>query len=132
MSLAFVNLHGEPIDQVRMAAMAADGVQVKRRKRAASDDKSMHKGWRVTGIPPGAMEAAIESHARLVKLAAEAGGKPIKPFDRDAWLMKTRRVPIRSKPYELEQAAKDCKALAEKCGWTHIQIVEIKKVVQPT
>lgn len=119
MSLTFVNIHGEQITTARIASMKAFGASQERRKRAAAkaDSVATHKGWRVTGIPPGALEDAMASHQRVLELAAKAGGKPIEPFCRDTWLRKQRRVAVRSKPYSIEQAANDCRDLAIKLGW---------------
>ncbi|MDH0899655.1 hypothetical protein N5C12_09855 [Comamonas aquatica] len=129
MSLTFVNVFGEQITAARMAEMRHIGAEQERRKRAAikADSAMAHKGWRVTGIPPGALEDAMASHQRVLELAAKAGGKPIEPFCRDTWLRKQRRVAVRSKPYSIEQAANDCRDLAIKSGWIEVRVTEIKK-----
>ncbi|WP_233210033.1 hypothetical protein [Comamonas sp. 26] len=64
MSLTFVNHNGDPISQTRMAAMRAQGMELERQKRLASkgDTVSVHKGWRVSGIPPGKLEEAKAAH----------------------------------------------------------------------
>lgn len=129
MSLTFVNIHGKKITAARMASMKEIGAEQERRKRAAAKAEAIavHKGWRVTGIPPGALEEAIASHQRVAELAAAAGGKAIEPFSREAWLRKQRRVAVRSKPYSIKQAANDCKELAIKSGWIEVRVTEIKK-----
>ena len=112
-----------------MASMRNEGAEQERRKRAAAkaDAIALHKGWRVTGIPPSTLEDAMASHERVRELAAKAGGKPIEPFNQETWLRKQRRVAVRSKPYSLEQAAHDCRDLAIKCGWIDVRVNEIKK-----
>lgn len=82
-----------------------------------------HKGWRVIGIPPGELKAATESHARAIAKNAEAGGQPLKAFDPVAWAQSYRKVAVRTKAYEIPSAADECKALAERCGWTHVEVV---------
>lgn len=124
MPLEFVNYQGTRLpDQV---ALKKRGVP---RKTTKPEEKSFHKGWRVTGIPPGALDEAMSDHKRVSDMATKAGGKEIKPFDSALWIQNHRGKPVRSKPYELECAAKECAELAEKCGWTRIQVLEVKKVV---
>jgi hypothetical protein len=41
--------------------------------------------------------------------------------------MNTRRKPVRAKPYELREAAELCKQMAEKAGWEHVVLSEVKK-----
>lgn len=131
MSLTFVNHNGEAISPARMAAMRAQGMQLERQKRLASkaDPVSVHKGWRVSGIPPGKLEEAKQTHERICQMAQKAGGKPPEPFDETAWLRAAKRTAVRSKPYPLQEAALLCKELAIKTGWLDVQLQEIKKVV---
>lgn len=114
-----------------MAAMRAEALEQERQKRVAAkaDQVSAHKGWRVTGIPPEALAKAKEEHTRLQTMARKAGGKPIEDFDELTWLRKDKRSAVRSKPYSLEEAAQQCKALAIKVGWVEVQILEVKKIV---
>ena len=62
-------------------------------------------------------------------MAQKAGGKPPEPFDETAWLRTAKRTAVRSKPYILQEAALQCKALAAKAGWLELQLQEIKKEV---
>lgn len=100
-----------------------------RPKKAKKDEQSYHNGWRVQGIPPGKLEEARASHQRLVDMARSAGGKEIKPWNEEHYLMNAKSVPVRRKPFEIPAAAADCKALAERMGWLRVEIVELKKVV---
>ncbi len=63
MSLTFVNHNGDPITDSRMAAMRAQEMELERQRRLAAkaDPVSVHKGWRVSGIKPGLLQA----HERL-------------------------------------------------------------------
>lgn len=131
MSLTFVNHNGDPITDSRMAAMRAQGMELERQRRLAAkaDAVSVHKGWRVSGIKPGALEEAKQAHERLCHMAQKAGGKPPAPFDETAWLRTAKRTAVRSKPYLLQEAAQLCKELAIKTGGLEVQIQEIKKTV---
>jgi hypothetical protein len=131
MSLTFVNHNGDPISSSRMEAMRVQGQGQERQRRLAAkaDTVSVHKGWRVTGIPAGKLEEAKQAHEQLRLMAQKAGGKLPEPFDETAWRRNAKRAAVRSKPYNLEEAALQCKGLAEKAGWIEVQIQEIKKVV---
>lgn len=125
MALTFVNLHGDVLP---------DPVALKQYKKATprqkQEDKSFHKGWKVIGIPPGALEAARDDNRRVAEMAAKAGGKEIKQFDEANWLQNHRGKAVRSKPYELESSAKECAAMAERAGWLRVRIEEIKRDIR--
>lgn len=124
MPLEFVNYQGDKLpDPVALKKYAA-------RKVVKPEEKSFHKGWKVVGVPPGALEEAREAHHRLQDMAAKAGGKEIKPFDPAAYLQNHKGKAVRSKPYEIESSAKDCAALAEKNGWTRVRIEEVKRDIR--
>jgi len=99
-------------------------------KKAKAEEKSYHNGWRVQGIPPGQLQEAREARERLVRMAEKSGGREIKRWDEAHYLMNAKRKPVRSKPFEIPQAAQECKALAEKSGWLRVEIVELKKEVR--
>lgn len=130
MPLEFVNVEGARITDAQIKARKQSARTDASRRKKTADDKSFHKGWRVTGIPPGALDAARAARIRLCEMAAKAGGKQIKPFDEAAWLQKHKGKAVRAKPYELEQAARDCAALAAKAGWLRVQINEVKRDVR--
>lgn len=128
MPLEFVNVRGELISNAQITLRKAEAHQeASRKKRAAPDLKAFHKGWKVTGIPPGALEEARDGHRRVVEMAARSGGKEIKPLDEANWIQNHRGKAVRAKPYETRSAADDCAALAEKCGWTRVRIEEVKR-----
>jgi hypothetical protein len=117
--MTYVNFRGEEIGLIDHG----------RAPKPKKDEESYHNGWRVQGIPPGELEAARESREKLDADARRAGREP-QPWDEGAWLMNARRKPVRSKPYSIEAAARDCKALAERSGWLRVEIVELKKEVR--
>jgi len=122
MALTFVNVNGDVLP---------DPVALKKEQKTAPkpkpEEKSFHKGWRVMGIPPGALAEARDAHKRLQDMAAKAGGREIKPFDEQNWIQNHRGKAVRSKPYEIESSAVECAALAEKVGWLRVRIEEIKR-----
>ncbi|WP_159918017.1 hypothetical protein [Pantoea sp. 18069] len=59
MPLDFVNYRGEAVSTIAPP-------QQKNRPKAA--DESFHKGWRVTGVPPGALEEARATHLKKSRL----------------------------------------------------------------
>lgn len=130
MPLEFTNLHGHVISAESLDRRKADAKsEAARKKRATPDMKAFHKGWKVTGIPPGELEAARDDNRRVAEMAARSGGAEIKPFDEANWLQNHRGKAVRAKPYEVRSAADDCAALAEKCGWLRVRIEEVKREV---
>jgi hypothetical protein len=128
--LTFVNFRGERV------STAATQKPYRPKKAEATE---FHKGWLVQGIPPGALEQAEHDHPRLIadaiawneRIQKEKGlGKARQvpgPWDADVWLNAAKRVPVRRKPYEVPDAAQQCKVLAEKAGWLRVEVIEIKK-----
>jgi len=128
--LRFVNIHGERVSTEPL----------KQAKRAArAQPESYHNGWRVVGIPPGALEEAERQHPITVaeirswneRVANEKGlgkAKPVPgPWDAERWLSDAKKRPVRSKPYEIPEAAKLCAEMASKAGWLRVEVVELKK-----
>lgn len=116
MTLAFVNINGQPVNVQAMAPKKVSKLQ----------PASFHRGWRVVGVPPGELEEARAAHIAMQE-QRKAAGKEVKPWDEAQWLMNARKKPVRSKPYEVEAAARDCRMLAERAGWLALQLVEVKK-----
>ena len=126
MSLQFVNLHGDAITASKIDAMRTAGIEMEKARRAAARHTDpTHKGWRVVGIPPGLLEAAKAEHKSIVEKAREAGLPGDKPFDEGEWLRKQRRQAVRSKPYVLHEAARQCADLANKQGWLEVRVNEL-------
>jgi hypothetical protein len=59
------------------------------------------------------------------------GQKEPKPWDEATWRSKTKLRPVRSKPYELRDAAMQCADLARKAGWLDVVVLEVAKSKQP-
>ena len=105
-------------------------------KREQREEKSFFKGWRVEGFKPGQIaqsqkcrDEEIARFDREREKDPSGTGKRPKPFDLNHYIVNTRRTPLRAKPYELREAAELCKRMAEKDGWEHVVLVEIKKVL---
>ena len=136
MSINYI-VNGQPVSE---AALLASAPKASRPKAERPDQ--YHKGWRVMGHRPGAVDAACEA-ARIAFDAWEAltpteqaakiakGSRAPKPWDLKAWLEKAKRKPVRSKPYSLKSAAEMCAEMARKEGWTHVEAVEISKGEMP-
>lgn len=41
--------------------------------------------------------------------------------------MNAKLKPVRSRPYGIPDAAKQCAEMAEKAGWLRVQVVELKQ-----
>lgn len=121
MAIQFVNIHGQVLP---------DPVALKQYSKAAPrpkpEEKSFHKGWRVTGIPPGALEEARAEALRLGRIE-EQNGRAAKEFNEANWLQNHRGKAVRSKPYEIKDSADECATLAEKAGWLRVRVEEIKR-----
>lgn len=108
-----------------------DAPKVKR--PPADTSQKFHKGFRVEGHPPGAMEEAQKvAVADLLQWdrAAEQGqafGKRPKEWNEQNWRMTHKKRPVRAKPYEVPEAAKLCADMATKSGWLDVVVTEIKR-----
>lgn len=128
MSLTFVNLNGEAVNTRAQPSKA---------KSRNQGPEEFHKGFRVVGIAPGAYEAAERDRQRDIESATaykKAGGlikipPPLAPYS--VWANGAKPTPIRPKPYEILEAAQQCKELAEKAGWDRVRVVELKREKQP-
>lgn len=112
-----------------------------KRKAKPPNMDGYHKGWRVEGHPPGAVEFAEQQRQKEIARwnamgqseqghARSRGEREPKPWDREKWLRETKKRAVRSKPYELPQAAQECKQMAEKAGWICVTVSEVKREVQ--
>jgi hypothetical protein len=112
-----------PIDCVNIHGSRVSTTPVKTAKRPKREKpESYHNGWRVVGIPPGTLEAA-----RAEFIAKQREAKAPKDWDEGNWLMNAKPKPVRSKPYEIPQAAQECAELAVRAGWLRVEVVELKK-----
>lgn len=131
----YVNANGQPLNIAGMEALA----KMQRRPVAKKDAPAeFHKGWRVQGHPPGAMEEARNESERLTRLwdlqgeqqkaeALRGGERPPPTWNSRAWRTSTKKKPVRSRPYEVPEAARLCADMATKGGWLDIEVVELKR-----
>lgn len=127
----FVNINGDPWrPQVGAAPKAKP-----KKDRAAE----YHKGYAVEGHPPGALEAAramreqeIQAWSRLSEAEKaeriSQGKRAPSPWPGDeAWMANTKLKRVRSKPYELPQAADECAELAKRAGWLCVRVTALTR-----
>lgn len=125
-------------DQVRTAGELLETAPKRKSRQAAAVSQSFHRGFRVEGHPPGAMESARDAALALVsawdsmpadRQARELanGRRRPKDWDEAAWLRDTKRRPVRHKPYEVASAAEQCRDMAIRAGWLCVSIVEVKR-----
>lgn len=115
MTLQFVNYRGEP-----MSPPPLHSLRQERKEKPVIN--SFHKGWRVQGIPPGALEKARHRHSMLMSANREP-----EPFSEAEWLRNATRKPVRAKPYSIPDAAQACAELASRAGWLRVEVVAIEK-----
>lgn len=124
-TLTFVNIHGATVSVAPFKQVA--------RPRSAGPEQ-FHKGWRVIGIPPGAFESAKADRQREIadmlrwneRYPANAKKVPAE-LTYEAFCTVFKGKPVRNKPYEVIDAARVCKELAERAGWDRVELVEIKR-----
>lgn len=120
MPLQFENVYGKTLSELQMQQTA----QLQRKPKATKEKKPTHKGFRVVGYPPCALDEARSAHERLVRMAEESGGAQIKPFDENVWRTKTRKKPV-AKPFAIRSSATQCADMSRKAGWTEVEVVEL-------
>lgn len=113
MSLAFVNIHGDPVDTTK---------RVKLPKRESATSGQFHKGWRVIGVSPEAVVQAAAAHEERNKKQ----GLDDK-FDPEKWIKNATLKPTRTKPFEIEESAILCAKLARSSGWQRVEIQRLAK-----
>lgn len=103
----------------------------KQSRTTTAKNTAYHKGWRVEGHPPGALEAAkIEADNELMlflemQKAGRAHGKQPMSWDENYWRNNHKKKPVRAKPYEVPDAAEVCADLARKAGWLDVVVTAI-------
>jgi len=122
--ISYVNYKGETVE--------LDSSKHAKPKSTRPDKGAYHNGWRVVGHAPGAMEEAMTQRIKDIATAekeaeTKRGIKIPPPWNEDLWRRNTKKTAVRSKPYEVPEAAQECKRLAERAGWLDVEIIEIKK-----
>lgn len=119
----YVNPFGVPIAR----HVINEGLKTEAKRKPAiksATPDEYHKGWKVIGVPPGALEEAEAEHNRLQASKAEAQRQP---FRREHWIANRHGKPVRPSPYFVKSAAEVCADLARKAGWLNVQVVEVAK-----
>lgn len=132
MPLTFI-VNGREVTAEQIQAQAE-----KKKPRPVQEQKGYHKGFRVVGHAPGAMEEAQRANQAAIAeyrnaspvRRAEMGLKEPKPWDEDSWRRNAKKTAIRSKPYEIYEAAEQCSQMAVLVGWEDVEIIEVKKEVR--
>ncbi len=109
--LSFVNINGERVSI--NPAYRESG------KKAGGKKTETHKGWKVVGVPPEAMEQAKKLH--------KTNGKGL--FDAEGWLKRADQKAI-GKPRATPDGAAELAELSRKYGWLRVEIIELKKLQQ--
>ena len=83
------------------------------------------RGYRVNGYPPGTdANVTGDLYKDACTKQFEPGGKPAGSLEEFArrWYAKNKPKSLRSKPYELEDAAEQCAEMARKAGWERVTV----------
>lgn len=108
-------------------------IEVQSKLRPILEKTSFHKGFRVEGHPPGALENAKKlaeaetADFQRMRDAGEVVGKAPMVWNETYWRQNHKKKPVRAKPYEVPEAAKLCAELAVKAGWLDVVVTEIKR-----
>lgn len=117
--VSFVNIHGQRVDTDKRVPLP---------KRVSAAPGEYHKGFAVEGIPPGALEAAKEAHECERATAIREGAKRIpEEWNELTWIAKAKTKRVRTKAYEVPEAAMLCKEMAEKAGWLRVAVRPLSK-----
>lgn len=119
----YVNPFGKPIARDVINTGLRSEAKRKPVTKAAPPDE-YHKGWKVVGIPPGAVEEAKQLHDKAQQAKPESQRQP---FRREHWIANRHGKPVRPSPYSVKSAAEVCADLARKAGWLNVQVVEVAK-----
>jgi hypothetical protein len=100
-----------------------------------SGPDAYHRGYRVVGHPPGAMESAHEAadeaigNWRVLPQSVKSGMKEPKPFNEDQWRRNTGKKV--AKTTDLHEPALLAAEIARKSGWIDVDVIELKKGEKP-
>jgi hypothetical protein len=118
----YVNIHGQPI-LVRHSP--ADKPPAKKTSRRSPDKAQWHKGFRVVGFSPDQLLRGRLEHEQAIAAARANGTEVPRPWSEETYMQTHRPMPVRSKPYELREAAQIVCDMAVKNGWKRCDIVAL-------
>ncbi len=109
---------------------ASKGVAMKRTRER--DEATHSAGFMVLGYTPTTWANLPGLHTEAMRLHTAGPTEHKHPGDfeewRARWMTKNKPKRVRSKPYELEDAANVCAELARKAGWMHVRLDEVMRV----
>lgn len=111
-----------------MTAAELEAAAPRQTKKPAPEKVRRHRGFVVTGYPPGFIEQAKRARDALLSEWRSMGvreGRPPKPWDEELFVRTTKPFRVRTKHYEVEAAAMECAALAERAGWARVQVTAL-------
>lgn len=121
-------VRGQPLTMRQVEATAE---KAKPKPKSEGPD-AFHKGFRAEGYPPGFVVAAeAAANAAIIQWnqaddSYRNGRKAPQMWNFNTWSNRVKRKPI-EKPFASEESAETAKALAERAGWTHVQVVALKR-----
>ena len=129
MSLNFI-VRGQVVPAESVANFAE-----RAKPKVSKERDAAHNGFAVEGYPPGyaaqceasarngyAAWASLSDDDRAAKL--KDGQRAPEQWDEAAWAKRTKPKRV-MRPFSVPAAAKDCKDIAERSGWTHLRITEL-------
>lgn len=108
-----------------------------KKKTKSEAPEAYHRGYRVVGHKPGAMERAKEAADFAVQRwinthpadRTKLGLKQPKPWDEIAWRRNAPKTTI--KAFDIASAADLAASIAKRDGWTEVEVIELKKGERP-
>jgi hypothetical protein len=108
-----------------------------KKKTPKAGPDAYHRGFRLVGHAPGAVEKAKEAseyeHQRYrnatPRMRIEAGMKEPRAWDEDWWRRNAPKKTIRA--FNLHESALQGAEIARKSGWTEVDVIELKKGERP-
>lgn len=119
LAMSFVNLRGEAVSLT----------PVKPPPKVRAPQSAFHQGWLVMGYSPAQVSAAQQLHETTSRNRQQHGLAALPSFDLRLATRGVRPVKVRSKPYEVYEAACECAALARRAGWGLVQVTPKAKGV---
>lgn len=100
----------------------------KKKPKPVREQNGYHKGFRVVGHAPGAVDLAKFQREDEIRVwNRKRVGESPKPWDEASWRRNSKKTALRSKPYDIYEAAELCADMARQDGWEDVEIIEVKK-----